>query len=365
MSDLIVVNQQTKAIDIFQPQKVDDVIGKIKEEVNKFKGDISTKKGRDEIASMAYKISRSKTFLDKLGKELGEDARKQIDLINVERRKINSELDFLRDEVRKPLTDWEDAEKKRISDHESEIKFIIDLSLQSESGFKTLTVEDLKINVDRLNSYSRVWEEFESRALEVLEMAKFKAQKALDSRLRFDSEQAELLRQKTEAEEKARKEREESIAKEAAEKAKRDAELKAKAEAEKIERERLAEIERVESEKKRIQQEKDLAEARAKAAEQAKIDAEKRAIEAAKRAEEDKKKAIAAEKIRLEKEAADKKAKEQAEIEKREANKRHVAKINNEAVKALLSSLNIDESLAKEIVVRIAKGMIPNVKISY
>lgn len=354
-----------KAADIFAPQKVDQVLGKIKEEVAKFQPDMSTKKGRDEIASMAYKVSRSKTYLDKLGKDLGEEARQKIEAINEERRKIVHELDALRDEVRKPLDAWEEKEKSRLVGHETEIQAIKQLGTETEIGWKVLDLTSLREKLDFLNSYSRQWEEFESRALEILEVAKFKASKAIDERVKYDAELAEAARLAKEAEDKARAEREETIAREAAEKAKKEAEEFAAFEKAEIERKNKEASDKAKAESERIEQERLREKARAEASEAARIKAEENARLAEIRAAEEKKAAVAAEKKRIEAENAAKLAAEKAEIEKREANKRHVAAIHTKAMNALTSALNIEESLAKEIVIQIAKGNIPNVKVIY
>lgn len=364
MSDLIVVNN-LKATDVFNPNKVDQVLAKIKEEVSKFKPDMTTPKGRKEIASMAYKVSQSKTYLDKLGKELGEDARKQIETINEERRKIVKELDQLRDEVRKPLDDWEQKEKERVENHQREISIIEQKGKSIEIGYLSLALEEMESNLEIINSISRDFEEFQEKANETILIAKLRIESAITKRKEHDYQQAELARVKAEAEEKARKEREEIIAREAAAKAKKDAEEKAAREKAEIEQKAKEQAEKARLEADRLEQEKLREKARAEAAEAARIRAEEKAKEDAIRAENEKKLAVAREAKRLADEASAKLAAEKAEIEKREANKKHVAKINNEAANAFYSSLNIDQSLAKEIVILIAKGLVPNVKINY
>jgi len=57
---------------------------------------------------------------------------------------------------------------------------------------------------------------------------------------------------------------------------------------------------------------------------------------------------------------------EQEAARNREANKKHNAMINNEAVSSLLTNCpSLDQVLAKEIVIAIAKGLIDNVSIKY
>lgn len=74
---------------------------------------VENKTGRDRIKSVAYKVARTKTVIDDAGKDLGEDARKTLDAINADRRAAKERLEALQAEVRKPLTEWETAEKER------------------------------------------------------------------------------------------------------------------------------------------------------------------------------------------------------------------------------------------------------------
>ena len=63
-NELIVIQKET-ALDIFTTQKgLDPIIEKIRQEVLSIAPDVSTRKGRDAIASNAAKVSRSKTYLD-------------------------------------------------------------------------------------------------------------------------------------------------------------------------------------------------------------------------------------------------------------------------------------------------------------
>lgn len=106
-----------KAADIpalFENGGADPILARIKEEVDKFEPDLSTVTGRKAIASMAFKVARSKTTLDDLGKKLGEDIRGKLKTIDNERKKIKDKLDALKNDVRKPLDEWEEKEKKRI-----------------------------------------------------------------------------------------------------------------------------------------------------------------------------------------------------------------------------------------------------------
>ena len=70
-NEIIVINDKKMTLaEIFVPNGVDKIIAEIKEKANNFVPDMTTKQGREEIASFAYKIAKTKTILDKAGKSL-------------------------------------------------------------------------------------------------------------------------------------------------------------------------------------------------------------------------------------------------------------------------------------------------------
>jgi hypothetical protein len=93
--------------------QIDPILARIEAEVRSHAPDVTTDKGRKAIASLAYKVSQSKTALDNAGKKLTEDQKQAIAAVDAARKKIRDRLDALRDEARKPLTDWESAEDAR------------------------------------------------------------------------------------------------------------------------------------------------------------------------------------------------------------------------------------------------------------
>lgn len=72
--------------------------------------DITSEQGRKDIASLAYKVTRSKTLIDDLGKEVVSDWKKKAKTIDGHRKIARDFLDNLKDKVRQPLTEWEAAE---------------------------------------------------------------------------------------------------------------------------------------------------------------------------------------------------------------------------------------------------------------
>ena len=126
------------------------MVDAIRKQVEALKLDISTSKGRDQIRSVARKIASTKIALDEEGKTLKSDMQKTVDLVDAERKKIRDALDEMKEQVRKPLTDWENAEKKRVQDREDRISVISSLvKFEVEP-----TVDHIQIRIDQLSELS-------------------------------------------------------------------------------------------------------------------------------------------------------------------------------------------------------------------
>lgn len=314
--------------ELFVMNGLDAFIAKIKEEVANAPQDISTKKGREEIASLAYKVAKSKTALVKLGKESIEDLQKTVKAVTAERNRGEAALQEIQDNIRKPLTEWENAEKERVAGHEASITNIQLHSEQVSSGWQSLSLEDMTVRLGWLeNQCANNWQEFKPRADIEIAKAIESTKAAIAKRTTYDAEQAELKRLREESAIREQKEREAKIAADAAEKA------------------RLESATQIEE-----------AEQRAKKAEDDKM-------AAAAQAEKEKQEAVEAEKKRQAEDAA----KIAAETAKREADKEHRAKINNEIVNALMDIDNnlLSPDFCKKIIIAIALGNIPHVKIIY
>lgn len=227
---------------IFQPGGVDSLLTRIKAAalLDASKLDISTAKGRAAIASLAMKVAKSKTALETMGKALGEDHYRQWKAIVAERNNIETELDALRDEVRKPLTDWENADKDRVQHHEEMLTEIMALAVFDHE----YTAAMVRQRIDHLNAMpARKWEEFQARADNALRLSSDSLKDMLAAAEKREAEQAELERLRAAEAARLQRERDEKIAQDAADKARKEAEEKAereKQEAIEAERQRVA-----------------------------------------------------------------------------------------------------------------------------
>lgn len=351
MSNALAVIETLVPSEIFKPGGIDITLDRIKVEVRAMKFDISNKSGREDCASLAFKIAKSKTFLDSVRKELVADEKKRLKAIDTEGARIWDELEDLQKEVRKPLTDWENAEKDRVAAHEAALAAIPESSMYGalESS------EDVRKRLEYLGTAldSRDWQEFSARAKFSIDAEIVRMKGILAIVERREQEAAELGRLRAEQAERDAKERDERIARESAERERAIA----------LAREAAAAL-AAQAERNRIEDEKFQAEKRAKEAEIRAESERLAAIEreriAAEKAKADMLAAVEGEQKRLEAIAT----KAAAEATERERNKAHAGKVNREVRDALVrEGLTVAE--ATNIVKALACGLIPHTKISY
>jgi hypothetical protein len=354
MDSEIVSVQQGSALEVFKDASfVEGLLDQIERAVmSQAVDDVLTAKGRKEIASVAHRVARTKTYLDGIGKELVAELKVLPALIDSNRKLIRDRLDGLKDKVRKPLTDWED-ELKRIEQRKQDIAQAITDIQGRPSLLIGLSADQMSAVISGFTKPSP--EGFDERYSEAIE--------AHNSSL---AQCNELYEARKLLEAREREEYEKKVAEDARIKAEQEAQAAIK----KAEDERLA----AEAEAKaRVEQ----AEARAKKAEEDRLAAEEKArnekIEAEKRAENER---IAAEQ-RAKKAAEEAAAQERARAEeqkrvealekaRREADIAHRREVNNAVFNSILSlDIGLTEEQVKLLIVAVAKGKVDHVKIEY
>ena len=347
-NELQILNQNSIVTAFATKGGINELFERVAQEVRKEVPDITTKKGRDAIGSLAMKVSKSKKIIEDAGKALVAEQKAQIKLIDDDRIAVVKMFDALRDEVLAPRDAWEQEEKDRIALIENKIN-----SLKQEFGSGLST--DIKRDIERIKSIEidDSFMEFQDKA----KLQKYETLELLESilieSLQREEHEAEQEKLRIAEQERLQREHEERIAQQAAEQARIDAEQKAKAEIEKAEREKQEAIER----EAKLKLEAEQAILREK---QAKEDAER----AAKQAEIDKQKAIEAERLRIEQQQKAE-AEHQTKLEEqRKANIEHMRQINNDVLSQLVKT-GINEEQAKAIITMIAKNEVPHVSIKY
>ncbi|EMG2276394.1 hypothetical protein ACKE45_003506 [Klebsiella pneumoniae] len=318
--DLVVIEKKNAMAVFTNNDQLDPLIEAIEKEARSLVPDVTTKKGRDAIASMAHKVARSKTYIDNAGKDLVAELKALPKQIDESRRVVRERLDALKDEVRRPLTEWEEEQER----------------IKAEEAMNALHAEALEMNI--------------------------KFDRQLAARIESDHEMALLMNDafdRVQAEKKAEAERqrifrEEEMVRRAEEKAKREAAEQA-------------------------QREIDAAAAREREAILAKERAEREQREAAERAEREKQAAIEAERRKAQEEAdrirREAEQREQArlaeekrkadEAARREADVKHRKTVGTDIVKALVANTSLTRDQAIEVLTAVKDGRIPHTGISY
>lgn len=312
-STQIVTIEKANALSVFTTDgAIDPLLARIRQEIDAFTPDLSTDKGRKAIASIAYKVAQSKTYLDGIGKELVAEQKKIPNLIDATRKRLRDTLDAWKDEVRRPLTEWEAEQERRANDiaaRVSELQFYAD-------DQATRSSEHLRNDLGIVREIA-ITEEAFGEKIGLASALKDRAVSALEQRIA------------------------------AAEQAERDA----------LD---LARLRQEEAERHRIAREA-----------QAKEEMERRAAELAaeqvRKAEADAAAKVAAAEAAAarEKQAAERKAvAEKAAEERRQADLAHRGTVHRMALLGLTSN-GIDEATGRAIIKLIVAGSVPHVTINY
>ncbi|KFL31417.1 hypothetical protein JP75_07600 [Devosia riboflavina] len=218
-TSIAVLVETTPALVFNDPAKADELFAHIEQEITTAPVDLASDKGRKAVASLAYKISRTKTAIDDAGAELIQEANKKVQSVNAERRKLRNRLDALRDKARKPLDDWEAEQAKR----KTQCQAIVDGLKQAgkvtiEDTTETLRarikqVQNTELHLDYLGDFFDVASDARDTSLAILNSA-------LQRQIHLDEERIELARLREEAERR-------NAAEAAERKAREDAERKA------------------------------------------------------------------------------------------------------------------------------------------
>ncbi|HGK4031511.1 TPA: hypothetical protein ACJ2OW_002738 [Klebsiella pneumoniae] len=318
--DLVVIEKKNAMAVFTNNDQLDPLIEAIEKEARSLVPDVTTKKGRDAIASMAHKVARSKTYIDNAGKDLVAELKALPKQIDESRRVVRERLDALKDEVRRPLTEWEEEQER----------------IKAEEAMNALHAEALVMN-ENIDLQRAVQFEADHEMALLMNDAfdREQADKAAEAERQRIAHEEEIKRMAAaaaarEVEQRAQREREEAALREAA----------LKAQAEQAERDRIAAEQKAEADKK------------------AAVEAERR--KAQEEADRIRREAEQREQARLAEEK--RKADEQA---RREADVKHRKAVGTEIVKALLASTSLTRDQAIEVLTAVKDGCIPHTGISY
>jgi hypothetical protein len=324
--------------------------------------DLSTDKGRKRIASLAATVSRSKTAVDAAGRLYLKKLKEMTKPIEAELRQFETDMDALRDEVRKPLNEWQakvDAEEDRLQAAIDQV--VARFTLPADATADELQSALFHVEQEPLTEdvFGRRLEEAEQKRAYGITLLT----DALAKRQQYENQQAELVENRRKiaqleeekrikdaadlavANERARVEQEQQQKRDDDARRVREAEQKTR----QAEQDRIAADQRAEDERRQSQQRQ----------EQAAKDARQKVLD---------------EQAERDRQAQAKIDQQRRDDEARAANRAHCGAINLAALEALvLVNLSADEqpesfmskAEAKAIISAIIRGQIPAVAITY
>ncbi|WP_323907457.1 coiled-coil domain-containing protein [Aeromonas caviae] len=349
----LVVIEPTTAVALFtEGQGIAELLADIRQKATSLVPDITTAKGRKEIASIAHAVARTKTYLDGLGKEQTDKFKEIPKRIDANRKQIRDTLDALKDEVRAPLTQYEAAEEARVAALQSRLAHLNELGSSASIEIAAADLQAMLQEVEQI-ALDDTWQELLPQATVAKELAAKRLGEALAARLKYEAEQAELEQLRQKQAEQDRIDRERLIAEQAAEQARREEENRQRLEREAAQhREQEAQRQALVAQQAAEQARRD-SEASEMARQQAEANAARQAEEAAARAAEQERQRI-----------ADEQRQKAAEDAARAADMEHRRTINN-AILMDLMGLGIEEEKAINLIKHIAGNKIDHLTINY
>jgi colicin import membrane protein len=319
-------------------------LAELKKDNSSLQFDYQDAKGNKEARSHIYKLRQTKSALESARKIAKEKALAYGKRVDTKAKEISAEIEGMIEVHAAPLKEIEEKEAARVNG--------IKLKIESLHNYKEFEHDcSASMWADELAAVEAFvlddsLAEFKADAAIQKDAALAEIKQRLDARQKYEDEQAELVKLREQQADQERKDRERKIAE--------DAETRANIEAQQ-EAARVAKA--AEDETKRIADEHERSElkraAELETAKREKAEAEERA-EKAERLAKEKAERDQQEAIRLDLEAS----------QKREANKKHQAKINNAAVSGLVDA-GVTEEMAKLAITAIAKKQVPAVQINY
>lgn len=319
-TDLVVI-EKANALTVFKSSdQIEEILAKVEREVMSFVPDVSTAKGRKEIASLAYRVAQTKTYLDSLGKDLVAELKEIPKLIDGNRKTVRDRLDALKEKARQPLSDYE-AEQQRIKEAEEARIAAEKLAAEVESAHELALLMNKEFDRERAEA----------------------AAEAERQRIAHEEEikQRAIEQARQEAEAQAQRDREAA--------AQREAQLIAQAEKERADR--IAAQEHAEREAREVQErtERLAKEAREQAGRE-----KQQAVEAAQRKAAEAEAARRAEEKRIADEAA-----------ARAANEAHRKAVGTDVVKGLVEHAGLTREQAISTLKALMSNSIPHTSITY
>jgi colicin import membrane protein len=209
-TDLVLAEPARGTVVLLDVEKFDQFEQRLRDDLADFVPDVTTDKGRREIASQAFRVTKVKTALAGQAKALTEEWRRNTAAVNDGRKTIVTRLQALADEVRRPLDEWEAAEEKRIADNAAVIaKLVQDGAVQDGDTSETVAARGREIWA--MEFPAPQWDEEQAAEATIAKNAAIAALVAAQQRLKqAEIDAAELAELRRDREERQAREAEEA-----------------------------------------------------------------------------------------------------------------------------------------------------------
>lgn len=225
-------------LELFKPKFIDSLIAEVRKAAVIESPDAAKQSGRDAIKSMAYRVARTKTTVDGVGKELVADWKAKAKVVDEQRKRFRDACEEIAAEVRKPLTEWEEHQR-RVQQHIDDIKALADIRITENARDIEARLKAVNYIVANPIDYGVRLDELNKAVTESTDAITA----ALGARRKFEEEQAELEQLRREKEQRDAEDARRRAEQERAERDKRIAEEAARTERERIEAESRKQVE--------------------------------------------------------------------------------------------------------------------------
>lgn len=193
-----------------------EMLAAVRQQVTNIVPDASTAKGRKQIASLAHSCAKFKVYGEGFGKELADDLKAKPNKLDANRKIFRDFMDALKDEVRTPLTKFEEAEATRVTALQDRLTMLKDLGASGGHEFTAADLQTMLLEVEQA-ALDDSWQELLPQATVAKELAAKRLGDTLATRLKYEAEQVELEELRKKQAEQDRIDRERLIADQAAE----------------------------------------------------------------------------------------------------------------------------------------------------
>lgn len=211
--------EQRDPAKLFTAKGIGPLLKAIEKEATAELPDVTTPDGRKAITSLAYKVARSKTTIDDLGKDYVAGIKQQAAVVDEVRRTARDFLDNLKGVVRRPLTEWEDAEAARVAKIQGKINNLHDLGDTTDDNNVLRTVAELEAQLKQLRAtkITKIYAEYQDEAINAVNASIVALTDAIPKAADLEREAENAAQEAAQEAEDRRIEEEQRIAREAVE----------------------------------------------------------------------------------------------------------------------------------------------------